>query len=101
MGALRESSLTPMATIRAATWDDLEPVFELLDGRSRAAFGTSEMQLALVCADWEVPSFEVGGSRGWYVSHQAQSSSQTGLLSACRIASRASAEPSRAFASIS
>jgi mycothiol synthase len=49
-----------MTTIRGATWDDLEPVFELLDARSRAAFGTSEMQLALVRADWDVPSFEVG-----------------------------------------
>src|SRR5919204_6844468 len=60
MGASAQSSLTTVTTIRSATWDDLEPVVELLDARSRAAFGTSEVQLAHVRAEWELPSFVVG-----------------------------------------
>src|SRR5919204_5390168 len=60
MGASAQSSLTTVTTIRSATWDDLEPVVELLDARNRAAFGTSEVELALVRAEWELPSFEVG-----------------------------------------
>jgi ribosomal protein S18 acetylase RimI-like enzyme len=37
--------------IRAATVDDAEQVFDLLDGRSRAAFGTSEVSRPLVLAE--------------------------------------------------
>jgi ribosomal protein S18 acetylase RimI-like enzyme len=37
--------------IRAATVDDAEQVFDLLDARSRAAFGTSEVSKALVIGE--------------------------------------------------
>lgn len=40
-----------MPEIRAATVDDAEQVFELLDARSRAAFGTSEVSKPLVLAE--------------------------------------------------
>src|SRR3954471_20900950 len=49
-----------MADIRPATWDDLDAVHALLAARSRAAFGTSEVQLAHLRAAWELPSFGVG-----------------------------------------
>src|SRR5437016_2031134 len=60
MGACGESSLIVVATIRGAGWDDLDRVFELLDARSRAAFGISGTQLAYLRREWESPSFEVG-----------------------------------------
>src|SRR5438552_15677284 len=60
MGACGESSLSAVATIRCASWDDLEAVFGLLHARGRAAFGTSDMQLRHVRSTWESPSFEVG-----------------------------------------
>lgn len=40
-----------MPEIRAVTVDDAEQVFELLDARSRAAFGTSEVSKPLVLAE--------------------------------------------------
>ncbi|MGZ4334976.1 MAG: GNAT family N-acetyltransferase [Gaiellaceae bacterium] len=41
-----------MADIRDATLDDVEPVYELLAARSRAAFGISELSLDQVAADF-------------------------------------------------
>jgi ribosomal protein S18 acetylase RimI-like enzyme len=49
-----------MATIRAATWDDLDATVELLRARAVAAFGTSELEASHVRSAWESPSFEVG-----------------------------------------
>ena len=40
-----------MPEIRDATFDDAEPVFELLDARSRAAFGRSEVSRPLVLGE--------------------------------------------------
>jgi mycothiol synthase len=42
--------------IRDATWDDFEAVFELLDVRSRAAFGISDQKPEFLRQRWEVPS---------------------------------------------
>ena len=42
-----------MADIRDATWDDFEAVFELLDARSRAAFGISEQKPEYLRQRWE------------------------------------------------
>ena len=50
-----------MAEIRDATWDDLDAVLELLDTRSRAVFGISEVHADHVRKRWELPGFE----RGW------------------------------------
>src|SRR5262249_53283929 len=81
MGACGESSLLAVATIRPATWDDLDAVYALLDARSRAAFGVSDVQLAHVRAEWELPSFEVGrdnwvaadnGAAGGYASLESR-----------------------------
>ena len=50
-----------MAEIRDATWEDFDAVVELLDTRSRAVFGVSEVQADHVRQRWELPGFE----RGW------------------------------------
>ncbi len=50
-----------MAEIRDVTWDDFEAVVDLLDTRSRAIFGISEVQPDHVRQRWELPGFE----RGW------------------------------------
>ena len=44
MGASKGGYRCRVAEIRDATWDDLDAVFELLDARSRAAFGISELK---------------------------------------------------------
>ncbi|MFL5927372.1 MAG: GNAT family N-acetyltransferase [Gaiellaceae bacterium] len=49
-----------MPDIRDATWDDLDAVFELLEARSRAAFGSSQLERKHVRQSWEVP-----GGRRW------------------------------------
>jgi len=46
--------------IRGATWADFDRVYELLDARSRASFGISELKPAYVRAAWELPGFTVG-----------------------------------------
>jgi ribosomal protein S18 acetylase RimI-like enzyme len=48
MGALAGGYPRRVPEIRAATADDAEQVFELLDARSRAAFGSSEVSKPLV-----------------------------------------------------
>ena len=50
-----------MAEIRDATWEDFDAVVELLDTRSRAVFGVSEVQADHVRQRWQLPGFE----RGW------------------------------------
>ena len=49
-----------MGEIRGATWDDLEDVYELLDARSRAAFGISELRFEHLRDRWQLPAFAVG-----------------------------------------
>ena len=48
-----------VAEIRDATLDDLDAVFELLDARSRAAFGVSQQDRRYLRQHWELP----GGGR--------------------------------------
>jgi mycothiol synthase len=55
MGALTGRVPLPPVTVRAARDDDFDAVFELLDARSRAAFGSSEMQRAHLREAWERP----------------------------------------------
>jgi len=45
--------------IRAATWDDLEPVHDLLTTRARAAFGVAQTSLEHLRHRWEAPAFEL------------------------------------------
>lgn len=47
-----------MAEIRDATWDDFDAVFELLDARSRAAFGISQQKPEHLRQRWESPATE-------------------------------------------
>ena len=49
-----------MGEIRGATWEDLEGVHELLDARSRAAFGISELRFEHLRDRWKLPAFSVG-----------------------------------------
>jgi ribosomal protein S18 acetylase RimI-like enzyme len=42
--------------IRDASWEDFDEVFELLDTRSRAAFGISEQKPEFLRQRWELPS---------------------------------------------
>src|SRR3954468_7147231 len=51
MGAWAGGYPRRVPEIRAATADDGEEVFELLDARSRAAFGTSEVSKPLVLGE--------------------------------------------------
>src|SRR5512146_2998499 len=51
MGASAGGYPRRVPEIRAVTVDDAEQVFELLDARSRAAFGTSEVSRPLVVAE--------------------------------------------------
>ncbi|MGZ4419244.1 MAG: GNAT family N-acetyltransferase, partial [Gaiellaceae bacterium] len=49
-----------MAEISGATWDDLDGVYELLDVRSRAVSGISELKLEHLRDRWKLPAFSVG-----------------------------------------
>ena len=49
-----------MVEIRDATWDDFDSVVELLDARSRAVFGISEVQPEHIRQRWELPGFDLG-----------------------------------------
>jgi len=44
-----------MPSIRDATWDDFDAVFDLLDARSRAAFGVSGQTKERLKQQWELP----------------------------------------------
>jgi ribosomal protein S18 acetylase RimI-like enzyme len=46
--------------VRPAGWDDFDAVCELLEARSRAVHGISDMRPEHVRAEWELPSFTVG-----------------------------------------
>src|SRR4051794_38920299 len=58
MGALRAEYRCAVAEIRDATWDDFDAVFELLDARSRAAFGVSGQRREHLRQRWEQPANE-------------------------------------------
>src|SRR4051794_25071776 len=47
----------PVPDIRDATWDDFDAVFELLDARSRAAFGISQQKPEYLRQRWELPAY--------------------------------------------
>jgi mycothiol synthase len=46
--------------IRAATWDDFDGAFELLETRSRALFGIPELKRDHLRQSWSLPGFTVG-----------------------------------------
>jgi ribosomal protein S18 acetylase RimI-like enzyme len=48
------------AEISGATWDDLDGVYELLDVRSRATTGISELKFEHLRDRWKLPAFAVG-----------------------------------------
>lgn len=58
MGALRAEYRCAVAEIRDATWDDFDAVFDLLDARSRAAFGVSGQRREHLRRRWEQPANE-------------------------------------------
>src|SRR4051812_32607979 len=75
MGALRAEYRCAVAEIRDATWDDFDTVFELLDTRSRAAFGVSGQQREHLRQRWEQPANErwvavEGGAIAGYATSQ-------------------------------
>jgi mycothiol synthase len=47
-------------TLRPATWDDFDGVVDLLDRRSRAAFGVSEVKAKYVRQRWDMPGYDIG-----------------------------------------
>lgn len=49
-----------MTEIRAASWGDFDGVCELLQARSRAVFGISELKLEHLRQRWSLPGFTVG-----------------------------------------
>ncbi|MFL6029520.1 MAG: GNAT family N-acetyltransferase [Gaiellaceae bacterium] len=49
-----------MTSIRAATWDDFDEIVDLLDARSRAAFGVSEVKPEYVRQRWAMPGYDPG-----------------------------------------
>lgn len=53
MGARDGGYRCLVAEIRDANWDDFDAVFELLDARSRAAFGISQQQPQFLRLSWE------------------------------------------------
>jgi ribosomal protein S18 acetylase RimI-like enzyme len=55
MGAHVGEYRCPVADIRDATWDDFDAVFELLDARSRAAFGSSQQDRKYLRQRWNLP----------------------------------------------
>lgn len=58
MGALRAEYRCAVAEIRDANWDDFDAVFDLLDARSRAAFGVSKQKAEHLRQRWELPGTE-------------------------------------------
>jgi mycothiol synthase len=59
MGAQTGGYRCDVAEIRSATPDDLQGVFELLDARSRAAFGRSEQRVEYLQQRWALPGFDL------------------------------------------
>jgi len=74
-----------VAEVRPASWDDLEAVHRLLEARSRAALGTSEIQLDHLRADWALPTFEVGRDN-WVAVEDGRVVGYAGLGSAQQFA---------------
>ena len=56
MASERNQYRFPVAEIRGATPDDFEAVLELLDTRSRAVFGVSEVAREHLWQSWELPA---------------------------------------------
>ena len=54
------STVARVAEISGATWDDLDDVYELLDVRSRAMSGISELKFEHLRDRWQLPAFAVG-----------------------------------------
>src|SRR2546423_6076812 len=73
MGALLGEYRCPVAEIRNATPEDFDGVFELLDARSRAAFGISQQEPAFLRQAWALPGSEqwVAVSAGGLVGYVA------------------------------
>jgi mycothiol synthase len=63
-----------MVEIRPSTAADFDAVFELLDARSRAAFGRSEIQRELLRHSWELAETWVADERGTLVGYAALTS---------------------------
>lgn len=55
MGASRAEYRCAVPEIRDARWDDFDAAFELLDARSRAAFGISQQKPEYLRQRWELP----------------------------------------------
>jgi mycothiol synthase len=70
--------------IRDATWDDFDAVFELLDIRSRAAFGISDQKPEFLRQRWEVPTTGkwVAVERGAVVGYAGLDEDQSFVLAA-------------------
>src|SRR5436190_23316957 len=56
----RRDTLSRVTAIRGATWDDFDEIVDLLDARSRAAFGVSEVKAEYVRQRWEMPGYDMG-----------------------------------------
>jgi N-acetylglutamate synthase-like GNAT family acetyltransferase len=71
MGASSGGYRCRVAEIRDATWDDFDAVFDLLDARSRAAFGVSEQQREFLRQRWELPGYDkwVAVEQGTILGH--------------------------------
>jgi mycothiol synthase len=74
MGALSAEYRCPVTDIRDATEDDFEAVFDLLDARSRAAFGISEQKPVFLRQRWELP-----GMQKWVAADGGQIVGYAGL----------------------
>lgn len=59
MGAQTGGYRCAVVEIRSARPDDLQAVFELLDARSRAAFGRSEQRVEYLKQRWSLPGFDL------------------------------------------
>jgi mycothiol synthase len=59
-GGLAPDYRCDVGEISGATWDDLDDVYELLDVRSRAVSGISELKLEHLRDRWKLPAFAVG-----------------------------------------
>jgi mycothiol synthase len=84
MGARGGGYRGRVADIRDATLDDLDPVYELLQARSRAAFGVSEMARAHVAEAFARPNTDRVVAVAGVVVGYAQLSSDHAIVHAAR-----------------
>jgi mycothiol synthase len=74
-----------VTAIRETTWDDLDGVVELLEARSRAAFGVSEVRREYVQQRWELFGYDMGWvavGNGDIVGHAALDGTQDAVHAA-------------------